>query len=252
MPNMRLMPGNGLSFFSVGFIDLVAKVTPPCAADGHGADDHHRQRHGQHRRQEGDQRLAHQRRQRLGLGVRGHRADLHEQLLDRVERVADQHRQQHARRRDAQPRAQLLGARDLPFLARLLQALGSGLLGLLTAGTVLGHRSAAPSSEIIARAACSISASRAGGSSGKVSPSIASVSMILTGKPNAKMFSAGRGPAQQRQGDVGQQQHGDHRAGDLQGGQEHHREGRDQHRAELVGGHVAADGQARRRTSRSP
>jgi hypothetical protein len=33
VPNIRLIPGNGLSFFSVGFIDLVAKVTPPCAAD---------------------------------------------------------------------------------------------------------------------------------------------------------------------------------------------------------------------------
>ena len=33
VPNMRLMPGKGLSFFSVGFIALVAKVTPPCAAE---------------------------------------------------------------------------------------------------------------------------------------------------------------------------------------------------------------------------
>src|SRR3954470_6287409 len=31
-PNMRLIPGKGLSFFRVGFIALVAKVTPPCAA----------------------------------------------------------------------------------------------------------------------------------------------------------------------------------------------------------------------------
>jgi hypothetical protein len=32
VPNIRLMPGKGLSFFSVGFIDLVANVTPPCDA----------------------------------------------------------------------------------------------------------------------------------------------------------------------------------------------------------------------------
>ena len=32
VPNIRLMPGNGLSFFSVGFIDLVETVMPPCAA----------------------------------------------------------------------------------------------------------------------------------------------------------------------------------------------------------------------------
>src|SRR5215217_3597693 len=32
VPNIRLMPGNGLSFLRVGFIDLVANVTPPWAA----------------------------------------------------------------------------------------------------------------------------------------------------------------------------------------------------------------------------
>ncbi len=32
VPNIFLMPGKGFSFFIVGFIDLVAKVTPPCAA----------------------------------------------------------------------------------------------------------------------------------------------------------------------------------------------------------------------------
>src|SRR3954454_8756629 len=33
VPNIRLMPGNGLSFFRVGFIDLVDTVMPPCAAE---------------------------------------------------------------------------------------------------------------------------------------------------------------------------------------------------------------------------
>src|SRR5688572_25327546 len=33
VPNMRFMPGNGLIFFRVGFIDFVAKVTPPWEAE---------------------------------------------------------------------------------------------------------------------------------------------------------------------------------------------------------------------------
>ena len=45
--------------------------------------------------------------------------------------------------------------------------------------------------ETIARAACSMRESRAGGSSGKVSPSMNSVSMIFTGKPMAKMLICG-------------------------------------------------------------
>src|SRR4051794_7058539 len=66
----------------------------------------------------------------------------------------------------------------------------------------------------------------------------------LDGEADLEDVERRRGPAQQRQGDVGEQQDGDHRAGDLQGGQEHHREGLQHHRGQLIGRHVAADRQS--------
>src|SRR3954451_20254682 len=189
VPNIRLMPGNGFQLFQGRLHRLGGEGDAALGRRGDGTDDHHPQRHRQQGGHEGGQRLPHQHRQRGRLGIAGHPADLHEQFLHGVERVAHQHRQQHAGRRDTQPGAQLLGAWDLPFLARLLQALGSRLLGLLAAGTVLDHQPLRR--ESMARAAWSSSASSAGGSSGKVRPSIVRVSRILSGKPNAKMLSAG-------------------------------------------------------------
>ena len=52
MPNIRLIPGNGLSFFSVGFIDFVDTVTPPWAAAATVPTTIIPTRHGQHRGQE--------------------------------------------------------------------------------------------------------------------------------------------------------------------------------------------------------
>src|SRR3954468_7048160 len=64
VPNIRLMPGNGFSFFKVGFIDLVAKVTPPWAAAATVPTTIIPQRHRQQGGHEGGQRLPHQYRQR--------------------------------------------------------------------------------------------------------------------------------------------------------------------------------------------
>src|SRR4051794_40569387 len=50
-------------------------------------------------------------------------------------------------------------------------------------------------------------------------------------------------PRQQRESDVGQQEDGDQRPGDLQRGEEHHAQRRHQHVPQRSGGHGAADGQ---------
>src|SRR3954447_13889206 len=58
----------------------------------------------------------------------------------------------------------------------------------------------------------------------------------LDRKADREDVERGRGAGQQRQGDVGEQQHGDHRPGDLQRRKEHHGERRDQRLPDLVGG----------------
>src|SRR5688500_17405496 len=89
----------------------------------------------------------------LDLGMLRQGPDLNEQLLHLVEGTADQHRQQRAGRRHAEPGAELLRPRDLPFRARLLQALRSGLFGLLTTGTVFGHVSRSSATSWLGRRA---------------------------------------------------------------------------------------------------
>ena len=191
--------------------------------------------------------------QRRGLRVLGHRADLHEQLLHGVERPA---RPASAAgrsppRRRARSRAPGSAGSALPCAP----SSGAG-----ESASRSSHHPGRPWPRLTAalerehrRGWRAASARRAPvGSSGKVRPSIARVSMIFTGKPSWKMLSAGRGLAEQGERDVGQQQDGDHRAGDLQRGQEHHRERLDHHRGQLVGRHVRRRRAARRRRSRSP